>query len=206
MRVEDIDFDTLPNSFVLKGTLGSGGNDVIIVKDKAQADIPDIKKKLVQWLERPSRGKNSGREWVYENKPHRILIEKYLTDSNQLNGIVDYKFFCFQGKVKYVVLDVDRYIHHRRNIYTANWEYLPVSTDHETYGDTIHLPGLFETMKHVAETLSRPFPAVRVDLYQVNQQIYFGELTFYPWSGYVTFTPDEFDFTLGKCFVLPTKE
>ncbi len=204
-RVEDIDFEKLPNRFVLKDTLGSGGNDIIIVKDKFQADIPAIKMQLADWLARPSTGKNSGREWVYENKKHRVIIEKYLTDSTQSNGIVDYKFLCFQGKPCYVVLDIDRYLNHKRNIYTADWKYLPVSTDHETYGDVVPKPAFLEEMTRYVRQLSRIFPAVRVDLYQVDGKIYFGELTFFPWSSYVRFKPDEFDFTLGKQFVLPEK-
>ena len=204
-RADDVNFDKLPNSFVLKDTLGGGGNDVIIVKDKTKENLTAIKKQLTQWVSRPSTGKNSGREWVYENKKHRIIIEKYLTDSTQPNGIVDYKCLCFQGDVHYIVLDVDRYLNHKRNIYTADWKYLPVETDHKTYGDCIQKPLSLEQMKQTAQRLSKDFPAVRVDLYQVNEKIYFGELTFFPWSSYVQFSPDGFDFTLGKQFVLPKR-
>ena len=204
-QVEDIDFNQLPNSFVLKDTLGGGGNDIIIVRDKSQADIPAIKTQLTQWLARPSTGKNSGREWVYENKKHRVVIEQYLTDNHQPHGIVDYKFLCFQAKPCYIVLDMDRYLNHKRNIYTVDWEYLPVVTDHDTYGDIVPKPALLDQLRQCAAQLSRAFPAVRVDLYQVNGKIYFGELTFFPWSSYVIFQPDEFDFTLGKQFVLPKR-
>ena len=118
---------------------------------------------------------------------------------------MDYKFLCFQGNPQYVVLDVDRYLNHKRNIYTDTWQYLSVSTDHDTYGDIVPKPTFLEEMKQYTSQLSHAFPAVRVDLYQVNGKIYFGELTFFPWSSYVQFSPDEFDFTLGKQFVLPKR-
>lgn len=204
-KAEDVDFDKLPNSFVLKDTLGGGGNDVIIVKDKSKLDIAATRKKMQDWVNYPYKCKHPGREWPYEGKKHRIIAEKYLTDSTQPNGIVDYKFFCFNGKIQYIILDVDRYLNHKRNIYTAEWSYIPVATDHDTYGNKIPVPDCLKGMKETAVCLAKDFPAVRVDLYQVNGKIYFGELTFYPWSGYFEFSPDEFDFISGQKFVLPER-
>lgn len=179
-RVEDVDFDKLPNSFVLKDTLGCGENDIIIVKDKAKADISNIKKQLTQCLSRPSIGKNSGREWAYENKKYRIVIEKYLMDENQTHGIVDYKLVCFQGAPKNIILDIDRYLNHKRNIYTLDWKYLPISTDHETYGDVVPKPAFLDKLRNYAVKLSSSLPAVHIDLYFMSGCVYSGELTFYP--------------------------
>ena len=100
------------------------------------------------------------------------------------------------------MLDVDRYINHRRNIYDNNWNYLNIETDCEKLGNKINKPFNLDEMKEIAEILSKDFPFVRVDLYSINGKINFGELTFYPWSGYVQFTPEKFDFEIGKKIIL----
>ena len=130
-------------------------------------------------------------------------MEELLEDTeNPFDGINDYKFLCFQGKPKYIVLDVDRYKDHKRNIYDTNWNFIDVHTDHPTFGDSFPKPIELDEMLQIARKLSEDFPCVRVDLYVVNRKIYFGELTFYPWTGYVKFDPDEFDFSLGNHFTL----
>ena len=97
-------------------------------------------------------------------------------------------------------MDKDRYIDHKRNFYTPQWERRNVTTDHEQFEDFYPKPENFEKMLEVAHELSKEFPFVRVDLYNIGGKIYFGELTFYPWTGYVQFTPDEFDIELGSYF------
>ena len=92
---------------------------------------------------------------------------------------------------------------HKRNIYDADWNYVDVGTDCDKLGDVIPKPEGLEEMKRIAEDLSKEFPCVRVDLYWVNNRVYFGELTFYPWTGYVVFDPREFDMILGEKFILP---
>lgn len=202
---DEIDWDTLPDRFVMKKTNGGGGLNVLICKDKTTLDIEKTRDTLKHWTV-PDKKRSMGREWAYYDLRSRIIIDRYLEDPERPEaGIKDYKFLCFNGKVKYVVLDVDRYIDHKRNIYDAEWNYLGIATDHEPYGDTIDKPDQFDELKRAAEILSEDFPAVRVDLYLVEGQIYFGELTFYPWSGYVQFSPDEFDFELGRLFALPEK-
>lgn len=99
-------------------------------------------------------------------------------------------------------MDMDRFESHKRNIYTPEWTFLDIDTDYPNCGDTLSKPENFEEMKAIAGTLAEDFPHVRVDLYSVNGKAYFGELTFYPWSGFVQFTPDSFDFELGEKFVL----
>ena len=104
------------------------------------------------------------------------------------------------------MVDVDRYIDHKRNFYDSEWNYLDITSDCSNFGDTLPKPEGFEEMVKTAEILSKDFPFVRVDLYLVKNKIYFGELTFYPWSGYVNFNPDDFDFALGENFVLPKED
>ena len=145
-----------------------------------------------------------GREWSYKNIVPRIIAEELIEDeNNQFSGINDYKFICFNGEPKYIVLDVDRYKNHKRNFYDLSWNFLDVSSDLPNFGDCVPIPDCLNQMLTIASTLSENFPGMRVDLYCVNGKIYFGELTFYPWSGYVNFNPDEFDFILGNEFILP---
>lgn len=195
----DIDLHLLPEKFVIKTTNGSGTN--ILCKNIDEFDIIESKKKLTNWLSRDYY--SPGREWAYKDIKPRIIIEEYLEDQeNRFDGINDYKFICFNGKVKYIVFDVDRQIGHKRNIYDKEWNFIDVSTDKPNIGDIIQKPKGLNQMIRVAEKLAEDFPTVRVDLYWVNNKIYFGELTFYPWTGYVSFKPDEFDFEIGNHFDL----
>lgn len=199
---EQIKYNELPDKFVIKTTNGSGTN--IICKSKNDLDIAKIADELKSWLKRDCYG--LGREWAYKNIKPRIVIEEFLEDKeNVYDGINDYKFMCFNGKVECVVFDADRYVGHKRSIYDADWNYIDVGTDCEKLGDVVPKPEGFDEMKKIAEDLSKDFPFVRVDLYWLNHRAYFGELTFYPWTGYVVFDPDSFDLELGKSFVLPKK-
>ncbi|MEK5214646.1 ATP-grasp fold amidoligase family protein [Psychrobacillus sp. FSL H8-0487] len=200
--IDQIDLDLLPKKFVMKTTNGSGTN--ILCKDKSELQLDTVKRSLNEWMLRDNF--SSGREWSYKDVPPKIIVEEYLEDDNNLfEGINDYKFFCFNGKAKYIVFDVDRNIDHKRNIYDADWNFIDVSTDHPNFGDCVPKPEGIKEMLRVANILAVDFPFVRVDLYWINSKVYFGELTFYPWSGYVQFYPDEFDFELGKQFILPEK-
>lgn len=201
-RPEDIHYEDLPDKFVIKTTNGSGTN--IICKDKTVFQLEKAQGELREWLKRDCYG--LGREWAYKDITPRIIVEEFLEDKeNVYDGINDYKFLCFGGKVHYIVFDADRYVSHKRNIYDADWNYVDVGTDCDKLGDVIPKPEGFEEMKRIAEDLSKEFPCVRVDLYWVNHRAYFGELTFYPWTGYVVFDPREFDVVLGEKFVLPEK-
>ena len=199
-KAENIDFDELPDRFVLKTTNGSGTN--IICKDKRTFDYQAAVAEMRRWLKRDCYA--LGREWAYKDIVPKIIAEEFLEDNeNKYDGINDYKFICFNGKVCYIVFDADRYVGHKRSIYDANWNYLDIGTDCDKLGDVVPRPDGFEEMKKVAEDLSKDFPCVRVDLYWVNRRVYFGELTFYPWTGYVVFEPIEFDFEMGEKFILP---
>lgn len=201
-RVEDIRYEDLPDRFVIKTTNGSGTN--IICKDKTKFQLEEAQIKLRDWLKRDCYG--LGREWAYKDITPRIIVEEFLEDKENIyDGINDYKFLCFNGKVHYIVFDANRYVNHKRNIYDADWNYVDVETDCGKLGDVVSKPEGFDEMKRIAEDLSKDFPFVRVDLYWINHRVYFGELTFYPWTGYVVFEPKEFDVMLGEKFVLPKK-
>lgn len=200
-NVNDIEFDSLPNSFAMKNTSGAGGN--IFVKDKNKINYENIKEEAKQWLENTEI--KYGREWCYYDIEPQIVIEQLLVDEENPNSAIkDYKFFCFNGKVEYINLHDGRGENHVRNFYDRDWNYLDIGTHNVTQGEDIYIkPEKFDEMIEIVEKLSNDFPAVRVDLYYINQQIYFGELTFYPWTGYVEFEPDEFDYILGEKFELP---
>lgn len=197
---EDIDFDKLPERFVIKTNDGTGGNNIIICRDKKELDIPSTVKKLDSWLDLKSV--NAGREWAYTGIPKSvIIIEEYLENSeNPDAGLEDYKIFCFDGEPYCIVHDGERYIGHKRNFYDLDWHNLHIGSDCESFGNDAPRPDTLGEMLHVARVLSSGFPFVRVDLYSVGGKVYFGEMTFYPWSGYVQYDPDEFDFRLGSRF------
>ena len=199
--VEEIDFEMLPARFVIKTTDGSGGENILICKDKLSLDLDDVRAKLASWKNK--KDVNAGREWAYTCiEKTRYIVEEFLeNDQNPEAGISDFKFLCFKGKPFCVVYDKDRYIGHKRNFYDMGWNNLSVVSDCPGFDDAgMEKPKGFDEMVRVAEVLSADFPFVRVDLYYLRDQVYFGELTFYPWSGYVQFVPDDFDFDLGRQF------
>lgn len=197
--VNEIETNLLPNKFAIKTTNGSGTN--YFCNDKTEFKLEISKKKIANWLNRDVY--SFGREWSYKNAKPKIIIEELLEDrSNKFDGINDYKFLCFNGQPKYIILDVERYTNHKRNIYDIDWNYMDVSTDHPNFGDVVPKPDGLNEMLQISRILSEGFPFVRVDLYYVNKKVYFGELTFYPWTGYVQFKPDEFDYILGDMFKL----
>ncbi len=200
--VNEIDFDKLPNKFVIKTTSGGGGQNILIVDDKSKLDIEKTVKTIKEWL-KIKCDKSFGREWAYEGNKNRIIVEKLLEGNDEkLSGINDYKFFCYNGEVEYIVFDGDRYVKHKRNFYDKDWNYINIQSDCEQLGDSIRKPKMLEEMIVISQKLSKGFPFVRVDLYCINSEIYFGEMTFYPWTGYVQYNPDSFDYTLGEKFEL----
>ena len=198
-----IDFDALPDKFVLKTTNGGGGLNVILVRDKNEINEKEILAKLNLWTANKKRKKSSGREWAYSGiSTSRIIAEELLEDDRNSDGSVeDYKIMCFNGKFKSLWIDKDRFSNHHRGFWDKDLNFLPnVFSDHETFSVPPQLPDNIREMITIAEHLSEDFPYARVDLYNINGKIYFGEITFYPWSGYVKFTPEEFDFELGRYF------
>lgn len=202
--VEEIDYSKLPDKFVAKTTDGGGGNQVLICKDKHLISEEVFKERLKGWMSARKVKKHVGREWAYENDyPRRIIIEELIGAGNVKKDVSDYKFFCFNGKVFYIYGISDRKVgvSAQFGIYDRDFKKLDVSRNDERPQDVPLLKPLnFDIMIFIAECLSKDFPHVRVDLYNFEGKIYFGELTFYDGSGYMTFTPDSFDFDLGKCF------
>lgn len=199
-RGEDIDFEKLPQKFVIKTNDGGGGDNILICKDKKSLDTQAAIKRINGWLNKKKL--NPGREWAYTQIPKSvILIEEFLeNEKDPEGGIEDYKFFCFDGKIYCIQYDEGRYSDHRRDFYTEEWENMHFLNGKPALGYDVPPPPNFEEMKKIARELSTGFPHVRVDLYSVKGKIYFGELTFYTASGYGWFKPDEYDKKLGAQF------
>ena len=204
--IDQIDWDFLPNSFAMKDTLGGGGAAVIIVKNKQEENIEAIKEQAKSWTKIPPHKRTGGREWpYYSGKSHRIIIEKYIESDDDSCGLVDYKFFCFNGHVKYIYVMADRILGNGvgTGIFDEYFNKIDAErADERPLKVDIRKPQNFEQMKEIAETLSGDFPEVRIDLYNNQGRILFGEITFYDGSGYMTFKPDSFDYRLGEPFVL----
>lgn len=192
-KVSEIPFDTLPKQYVMKTSHGSA--QIIIVKDKDKLNIFESKMMLWSWLHQDIYW--CGREWVYKDIPRRIVVEKYLEDES--GDLTDYKFFCFNGKPKFMQLEIGRFSdNHYRNFYDMDWKLLPFGKG-LPYNDKVDVPKplMFEQMKKIASDLCKDFQFVRVDLYQANGKIYFGELTFFPAGGMPNFKPPEYDQIVG---------
>lgn len=202
--VEEIDYSKLPNKFVAKTTDGGGGNQVLICKDKHTLSEEVFKERLSGWMSARKVKRHAGREWAYENDyPRRIIIEELIGADDMKKDLCDYKFFCFDGKVCYIYGLSDRKMGQsvRLGVYNREFEKLNVSRNDERPQDIpLPKPLNFDKMISIAERLSSDFPHVRVDLYNIAGRIYFGELTFYDGSGYMTFTPDSFDEEMGRGF------
>lgn len=186
---DEIDFNKLPNQFVIKTNHGSGWN--IICRDKTKLNIDDTRRKLKLWLSQDYSTK--GREWNYHDIKARILIEKFLGFNTR-----DYKFFCFDGKPKYIQVDFERFTNHKRSIYDINWEKQKFGIYYPLSNKKVKKPANLKKMIKVAEKLSADFRFVRVDLYSVRNRVVFGEMTFYPGNGFETFMPSKYDLKLGK--------
>lgn len=204
--VDTINLTKLPNEFVLKSSTGGGGREIIICTDKNKFDLEDAKQKMKYWLH--SKKKNSGREWVYDGHCPKIIAEKLLKGEPEL---IDYKFYCFSGKCKLIHVAYDRTLGKDVRIAFFDRDFSPinVTVDCERAALKENLPQKpknFEKMVEYAENLSRPFPHVRIDLYNIQGETILGELTFFNMSGYMNFIPDSFDFELGKAFTLPEEK
>lgn len=203
-EVDDIDFNKLPNQFVLKDTLGSSGDlSMILVTDKSKLDLDWAKTKMQKWVDEPINKKNAGREWVYDGRRHRIIAEKLLI-SDEKGDLPDYKFFCFDGKVACSYMMMNYTMHHEKGIlgfFDRDFNLLPVRrADFAPMLEQPQKPINYDKMVELAEALASGFKHARVDFYNIKGQIVFGEITFFNASGYVKFEPDEFDYTLGNLF------
>lgn len=200
-RPEQIDWNSLPNQFVLKTTHGGGNSGVVICKDINAFDkgkaIAKLNKSLKQDIFRTLR------EWPYKNVPRRIIAEVYMEDKTY-NELRDYKFFCFNGKVKALFIATDRGSGNVKfDFFDADYNHLNLVQSHPMSGLTIPKPEKFEEMKAISATLSKGIPHVRIDLYEANGHVYFGEYTFFHHGGCVPFHPRQWDDVFGSWIDLP---
>ena len=201
-KFEEIGFNILPRQFVLKCNHDTGS--VVICKDKKTLGFGLAKDKLSRGLKRNLFW--FGREWPYKDITRKIIAEKYMVDA-QTAELRDYKFFCFNGKVKCFKIDFDRFIYHRANYYDIYGMLLPFGevVCPPDFNRTIEMPRNLHLMVNLAEKLADGIPFVRVDFYEVDAKVYFGEMTFFPASGFGSFTDEEWDYKLGEWIKLPNK-
>lgn len=199
-NVDDIDFKSLPEKFVLKCNNDSGG--IVICKNKKDFDEVKAKSFLKERLK--NNGYWYGREWPYKNVKPCIIAEKYMEDSIS-KDLKDYKFFCFNGSMKFFNIDIDRFIEHRANYYDRNGNFLPFGKTYcpPDYTKKIEMPKNLDKMIELAETISHNTVLSRIDFYEIDGQVYFGEITFYPGSGFSPFTDEKWDYKLGDMIDLP---
>ena len=199
-KVEDIDFDSLPKQFVLKTTHDSGG--IVVCKDKDTLDIGKAKAQLRYFLNRNYYDRN--REWPYRAVPHRIIAERYMEDPKQ-GELQDYKFFTFGGVPKVLYIAQGRGLGGETvaDFFDMDFQHLPFTIDHNMAPVPPEKPKNFEKMKQLAAVLSEGTPQLRVDFYEVEGKIYFGEMTFFHCSGMEAFHPGKWDQIFGSWVELP---
>ena len=198
-NVEDIDWASLPNQFVVKATNDSGG--VVVCKDKNKLDIEQARIKLKGLGGRDYTLYN--KEYPYHDVSHRFIAEAYMEDESGYE-LKDYKIFCSYGKPKFLFVATGRQQHDTRfDFYDTEFNHLPVLNGHDNADTWPTKPQNYAEMLEVAAKLSEGFPQIRVDLYNCNGKIYFGELTFFHWSGTVPFEPREWDYKFGEMITLP---
>ena len=198
---DEIDFDSLPDKFVLKVNWGSGQN--IICTSKRDFNVVEAKKKLRSWMKPTANHYYDFFEWCYKDIKPRILAEKYIESEGDLP---DYKFFCYNGK------PLNMFIAQNRNkgdafltftFFSDTFERLPIKQHYKTCDESIVKPQQWENMLQIAQKLSKPFPFVRVDFYIDNGNLKVGELTFCHYAGMIPFEPVEWDYRLGELLELP---
>lgn len=204
-RPEDIDFDALPNQFVLKCNHNSG-TGMYICKDKSKV-TPKEWKNVLKELRKGLRENYylHCREWPYKDVPRRILAEKFMVDGSQNDGLKDYKFMCFDGKVNCSFVCSDRSNDEGLKVtfFDNQWNKLPFTRHYPASDKEIDRPSQLQAMIACAEKLSKDIPFVRTDFYEIDGKYFFGELTFFPGSGMEEFTPDEWDEKIGSWIKLP---
>ena len=203
-RPEDINWDCLPNKFVLKTTHGGGNTGVIVCKDKSKLDRADAISRLNRSMKQDLF--KSQREWPYKNVKRRILAETYMEDE-KTKELRDYKFFAFDGEVKALFIATDRGSGDVKfDYFDADFKHLNLIQQHPMSGLQIERPVCFHEMKNIASKLSAGLPQVRVDLYEVNGKVFFGEYTFFHHGGVVPFHPEIWDYEFGSWIKLPERK
>lgn len=199
-RAADVNFDELPERFVIKGVHGCHFN--LIVPQKQQLNIFRAKFLLRKWMSK-NQYYRGGLEWAYKNVKPKLVAETYLEEMGQ-EIVNDYKFYCFDGVPKILQIDLERGVKDYKCYYDLSWKKLPFTKKGSTlYEGDVKKPPNFEEMITVATKLADSFPFVRVDLYNIDGRIIFGEMTFYPSDGRIEFIPDQYNAIIGNYLTLP---
>ncbi len=204
-NVDDIDFDMLPDQFVIKCNHNSG-TGMYICKDKKKMDVRKVRRGLRKGLKQNYYLRN--REWPYKDVKPRIIAEKYMEDK-RTSELRDYKFFCFDGVVKCLFIASERSNSDNTvcfDYFDLNYNHLPIKRGHPNAKVMPEKPLNFEKMIDIASRLSKGMPSVRIDLYEVDGQVYFGEYTFTHGGGFVRFQPNKWDMVFGEWIKLPEKK
>ena len=194
-KAEDIDFNKLPQKFVLKCNHNSGVG-MCICKDKSKINIRKVRKRLNKGLKQDYY--LTGREWPYKNVERKIVCEQFMEDKESPD-LKDYKFMCFNGEVKCSFVCSERFSGEGLKVtfFDRDWQVMPFTRHYPKSEKVIEKPKNYELMIELAEKLSKNIPFVRVDFYEVNGKVYFGELTFFPGNGLEEFEPEKYDKMLG---------
>lgn len=196
--LEAVDWESLPNQFVLKTTHGGGGTGVVVVKDKSKANREETLGKL-RWSFQ-DEGYTRYREWPYKNVPRRIIAEKLIEIPGK-KDLTDYKIYCFNGNPTYIQVIQDRHDEETIDFYDTKWnhqEFLGLNPNAHKAVSEIPKPANLAEMLQAAEKLSQGFEFLRVDMYQTPEGIFFGELTFFPSAAIGSFSPADWDLKLGE--------
>lgn len=202
-KFEDIKFEKLPNEFVIKCTHDSGG--IVIVRDKSSVDFKAIKSKMNKLLKKNFY--RYGREWPYKNIKPRIIVEKYMENSSHSKedsfseGLLDYKFYCFNGipRFLYVSYGLDNHDNASISFVSLDWSEMPFyRVDYKSFSKLPPKPSCFDEMLEICKKLAENTRFLRVDLYEVDNKVFFSEMTFYPCSGFMPFNDYKYDIEIGK--------
>jgi len=201
---DEIDFSKLPDQFVMKTTHGGGNTGVVICKDKNKFDVEGARVKLTKSLH--TNTYIIGREWPYKDVPHRIIAEKYIDPSPDVMDLPDYKWYCFNGEPTYCQVIQDRNSMETIDFFDTKWIHQDFVGMDAKANNAAVLPSKPENMDlqiRIARELSKQFVFSRVDLYSIGNSVFFGEITFYPASGFGRFRPDQYNEILGEMINLP---
>ncbi len=200
-NVDDINFDCLPEQYVIKCTHDSGGLE--ICTDKSCFDVDAVKKKISKALNQNFFW--TSREWPYKNVKPRVIVEKYMKDT-KTKELRDYKFFCFNGVPKVMYIATGRGTGETySDFFDMDFNHLDMEIDHKNAPICPQKPCTFEAMKQAAQKLAEGIPQVRVDFYEIDEQFYFGEMTFFHCGGFAPFHPEQMDLVWGEWIKLPQK-
>ena len=209
---EQICFDSLPDQFVLKCNHNSGAG-MCICRDKSRINVRNVRDELRKGLNK--KNYYESREWPYKNVVPKILCEPLIIDhdpKNTTGTLIDYKFYCFNGEPKFLYVGTDDISSGAKgelklSFFDLDWKTPPFyRADHRPISIIVEKPERFDEMISVAKELSKGIPFVRIDLYWVNKQVYFSEMTFFPGGGYGFFSPKEWEEELGSWISLPISQ